>query len=269
LSADSTNRPAEAVPAPGANVLHDIALTFVDPTRVFFNLPRVNRSTTALVIMLAVQALLGWMLVATGVYAYEVKRAAARAAMAHIKAHEGDDDPNVAIEAADAIEKGSEFQVTVYRLTALAGRPLWTLCVVGLVGGFLFVAVALSGGKPKMPLLTGIVIFASLVQIPHAAVKLYLTGVTKHTRVETSAAAFPKELGPNGASLSEYIMLRRLNPFDVWFWALVWLGARKAARMTVRGSTITVGLMVLCDVVFQSGLDYAELANMPPPAQEG
>jgi len=174
------------------------------------------------------------------------------------------------VETADAIEKGSDFQIIVYRVAAVFGKPLWTLCVVGLVGGFLFVAVALSGGKPKMQLLTGIVVFASLVQIPHAVVKLYLTGATKHTRVETSAAAFPTTLGgEHGVSLGGYIGLRRLNPFDIWFWALVFVGARRAARMTFRGATITVGLMILCDLTFQSGLDYAELANMPPPAQEG
>jgi hypothetical protein len=151
----------------------------------------------------------------------------------------------------------------------IVGKPLWTLCAVGLVGGFLFVAVALSGGKPKMPLLTGVVVFASLVQIPHAAVRLYLTAATKHTRVETSAAAFPTALGgEHGVSLGEYIALRRLNPFDIWFWGLVFLGARRAARMTIRGASVTVGLMVLFDVIFQSGLDYAELANQPAPPPE-
>src|SRR5262245_25579443 len=105
------NRPAEAAPPPGANVFHDIFLTFVDPVRVFFNLPRVNRSTLALVILLVLQGCIGALIVKTGVYAYEVRRQAAKAAMAHLKSHEADDDPNIAIEAAEGIEKAAEFQV--------------------------------------------------------------------------------------------------------------------------------------------------------------
>jgi hypothetical protein len=260
-------RPApDAAPPPGRNVFHDVFLTFTDPARVFFNLPRVNRSTTALVLLLAVQALIGYGIVKTGVYTYEARRQAAKAAAAHVKAHEADDDPNIAVEVADGMEKAAEFQVILHQVVRVIGRPLLTLASVGLIAGFLFVAVALSGGKPKMALLTGIVAFASLVQIPQDAVKLYLTSATRHSRVEVSAAAFPGSLGgTNGASILKYILLRRLNPFDLWFWWLVHLGARRGARMTGRGATISVLLLMLVDMVAQSGLDYAELAIQPPP----
>ena len=71
-----------------------------------------------------------------------------------------------------------------------------------------------------------------------------------------------------GVSLGNYILLRRLNPFDLWFWWLVHLGARKAARMTVRGATISVLVLFLFDMLLQSGADYAELAIQPPPEQQ-
>lgn len=242
---------------------------FVDPVRVFFNLPRVNRSTLALVILVVLQGFIGAMLVKTGVYAYEVRRQAAKAAMAHLKSHEADDDPNIAIDAADGIEKAAEFQVILYQIVKVIGRPFGTLASVGLIAGFLFVAVALSGGKPKMALLTGIVAFASVVVVMQDAVKLYLTAQTQHSRVEVSAAAFPGSLGgADGVSLAKYILLRRLNPFDLWFWWLVHLGARKAARMSARGATISVLVMFAFDMLLQSGLDYAELAIQPPPEQQ-
>jgi hypothetical protein len=270
LSVDPTFRPAfDAAPPPGRNVVHDVILTYVDPVRVFFNLPRVNRSTTALVILLVLQGLVGWAIVKTGVYEYEVRRQAERMAFAHIKAHEADDDPNIARDAADGMIKASQFQVILYQAIKTIGRPLGTLAGVGLIAGFLFVAVALSGGKPKMALLTGIVAFASFVQLPQDAVTLYLTGKTKHSRVETSAAAFPSSLGgEHGVSIYQYIALRRLNPFDLWFWWLVHLGARRGARMTGRGATISVLAMMLVAMLAQSGMDYAELANQPPPMQQ-
>ena len=270
MSVDPTNRPApDAAPPPGRNVFHDVFLTFTDPVRVFFNLPRVNRSTSALVLLLATQVLLGWMMVKTGVYAYEVRRQAAKAAAAHVKAHEADDDPNIALDAADQIEKTAEFQVIFNQAMRMIGRPLLTLMTVGLFAGILFVAVALAGGKPKMAIATGIVAFASLVQIPHDAIKLYLTGRTYHSRVEVSAAAFPEKLGgADGVSLWKYLALRRLNPFDLWYWWLVHLGARRGARMSTRGATITVLLMMMLDLLAQSGLDYAELAIQPPPQEK-
>jgi len=263
------NRPVETAPPPGANVFHDLFLMFVDPVRVFFNLPRVNRSTLALVILIVVQGCIGALVVKSGVYAYEVRRQAAKAAMAHLKSHEADDDPNIAIDAAEGIEKAAEFQVILHQIVKVIGRPLLTLASVGLIAGFLFVAVALSGGKPKMALLTGIVAFASVVVVLQDAVKLYLTVQTKHSRVEVSAAAFPVSLGgTDGASLGKYILLRRLNPFDLWFWWLVHLGARKGARMTARGATISVIVMFVFDMLLQSGADYAELAIQPPPEQQ-
>jgi hypothetical protein len=269
LSVDPTNRSAEAAPPPGANVFDDILLTFVDPVRVFFNLPRINRSTWAMVILMIALGVIGAMTVNMGVYSYEIRRQAAKAAMAHLKAHEADDDPNIAIEQADGIEKAAEFQVILYKVVRVFGRPLLTLAGIGLIAGFLFVAVALSGGKPKMSLLTGIVAFASLVQIPQDAVKLYVMSRTKHSRVEVSAAAFPASLGgAGGLSLGHYILLRRLNPFDLWFWWLVHLGARRGARMTARGATISVLILIVFDMLSQSGVDYAELAIQPPPEQQ-
>ena len=68
------NRPVEKTPPPGRTFFTIFCLMFVDPVRVFFNLPRVNRSTLALVILVVLQGFIGAMLVKTGVYAYEVRR---------------------------------------------------------------------------------------------------------------------------------------------------------------------------------------------------
>ena len=170
------NRPVEKTPPPGANVLHDLFLMFIDPVRVFFNLPRVNRSTLALVILVVLQGFIGWMVVKTGVYAYEVRHQAERSAFAYMKAHEADDDPTIAQEAADGLIKAAEFQVILHQIVKVIGRPLLTLASVGLIAGFLFVCVALSGGKPKMALLTGIVAFASVVVVVQDAVRLVTNG---------------------------------------------------------------------------------------------
>src|SRR5215203_196470 len=117
-------RQVETAPPPGANVFHDLLLTLIDPVRVFFNLPRVNRSTLAIVILVILQMVIGAIVVKTGVHAYEVRRQAERAAFAYMKAHEADDDPTIAQEAADGLIKAAEFQVILHQIVQVVGRPL-------------------------------------------------------------------------------------------------------------------------------------------------
>jgi hypothetical protein len=250
-------------PEPGANVLHDVFLVYYAPVRVFANLPRINRSAKAAVLLIALQALGGWLLWSTGVYAYESDVATEHAVVDFIKKHEGDDDVNAAADGADAIEKAGAFQKSVACLAVVAGGPIATLASIGLLGGVLFASVALGGGKPKYALLAGIPIFAFFVEVPRLALKLYLVAQTHASRVETSLAALASKLGgKGGVDLGTYLLLRRFDPFDLWFWLLFALGAHYAARMSVRKSVILTASLAFMGAIGAALADVGTYANI-------
>ena len=90
--------------------------------------------------------------------------------------------------------------------------------------------------------------------------RLFLISQLQVGRVETSAAAF---VSAPHVSLGLYLLLRRLDPFDVWYWALVGLGVWKTGQLSPRAALLTVVVLALLVAVLQAGLDIPELAILP------
>jgi hypothetical protein len=255
---------AAPAPPPGRDLLHDLWLVVWNPSRLFVNLPRVNRAAGALVLLLAAQAMLGWWLSGTGIHDYAIEVEAQKAVTAALRRHEGDEDPNLALTEAEMIEKTAAFTKLVGAIARTAGPPLHTLCGIGLLASFLFVRIALAGGKPKFGVLAAAMIFASYVELPRQALRLWLVCQVRMDRVETSAAAFPTRLGPpDGIGIGQYIALRRLDPFEIWFWILFFVAARVAAKLPTRKALTATILVALLSSLNSSSYDYLELGQMP------
>jgi hypothetical protein len=154
------------------------------------------------------------------------------------------------MEAAEMTEKSAEFTILMSRSAMIIGPPLRVLITVGFLAGVLFAVVALGGGKPKMALLAAIVTFASFPEIPRQLLRAYLISATQQTRVETSLAALPNQLADSGISLGQYLLMRRIDPFDLWFWMLFFMGIRRAARFSPRTAIwVTAFLFLICTSV--------------------
>ncbi|HVJ82633.1 MAG TPA: hypothetical protein VNC50_16310 [Planctomycetia bacterium] len=254
----------DAAPPPGRDLLHDLWLVVWNPYRVFINLPRVNRAASALVLLLAAQAFMGWWLSGTGVHDYAVDVEAQKAVTAALRKHEGDEDPNLALTEAEMIEKTATFTKLVGAIGRTAGPPFNTLMVIGLLSSFLFVRMALAGGKPKFGVLAAAMVFASYVELPRQALRLWLVCNVKMARVETSAAAFPTRLGPpEGIGIGQYVALRRFDPFDLWFWILFFIAARTAAQLPTRKALVATLVVALIASLNAAGADYLELGVTP------
>ena len=248
---------------PGGDVLHDILLVFVSPSRVFTNLPRVNRMAAATVLLLILQGLAGWILSLQGVHDAKIDAATAHMVAHHLQAHAADEDPNQAIEMAETMEKAAVFSKLSGQLAMIIGGPLSTLVTIGCVGSLLFIVVALSGGKPKFAVLGGIPAFACFVELPRTALRIYLTIATGSTRVETSLAALFTKFDPNNlGGLFEYLLLRRLDPFEAWFWLLVAAGMRTACRFTFRRTILLTILFALLHAMMRMPVDLLDLADI-------
>lgn len=245
LAANPTRVVDEAAAAPAhGNVVRDLVAVFVAPSRLFEELPRQNRFAAALTLLLLVHGLYGWAVVSTGVGDYEIDLQTQRAVAQFLIEHEGEEETQQMVSALDAIEKAGTFNKQFSHVVEIVGRPLRLLMGTALLTGVFFVIVALTAGKPSNPTLAGILSFASWVAVPEFALRLLLLSQLQVTRVETSAAAFAT--GPE-IGIAGYILLRRLNPFEIWFWGLVGLGLWRSGQLGGRSAlfwTFVVALFV-------------------------
>lgn len=245
--------------AVSSGLIADIAHLYFSPRTLFDYLPRCNRLTGAMVVLLVVESLCGWAAFTTRVMQFEIDGKTYHDVAVFQKQHEGDEEFEIVTAGTDSLFKGGEFSKQLLRVWLVLGRPALNIALIGMLAGTWFVIVALTVGKPNYQLLAGVVAFAWLVEIPELMLRVYLLRATEASRVETSLAAFAT--GPE-IGLAGYILLRRLNPFVLWFWSLIGLGIWRSGQMGGRKVILwTLFLALLCGVL-AAGFDVAELADL-------
>jgi hypothetical protein len=157
------------------------------------------------------------------------------------------------------VEKGAIFQKQLTRVLLLAGGPLSLCLSVCVLSGSLFLVVALRGGKPNYQVLLGVTTFAAYVEVPRLLMRLLLIGQLHVSRVETSAAAFVSrpEVG-----LFPYLVLRRVDPFEVWYYLLIGLGVYHAGQLRARSAAVVVGVLAFLAAILHMIGDLQNLAEM-------
>jgi hypothetical protein len=263
---------ASAPPAPGprpterpGGLFRDLANLYLHPAALFDDLPRWNRSAAALLLLMALQALYALGVVSTGVLDYEIDADTQKAVSRYADQPHSDESADQVNATLDGLIKGGTFNKLLKRVGLVAGGPVRVATEAGLLAGVLFIVVALRGtAKPDFHLLAAVVIFAAYALVPRLLVRLFLISQLQVSRVETSAAAFAPV--PH-VSLWVYLLLRRLDPFDAWYWALVGLGTWRTGQLSARAALVTVLVLALLVALLQAALDVPELAIFPayPP----
>lgn len=255
LSANDTPRATAR-----GGLLGDLFRLYFRPTALFAELPVVNRAASALWLLLAFVTLQAALVLSTGVHAYEIERQTQRAMAREAERLPGDENADELIRNLEAMEKKAVFDRLLNRLVLLVGGPLNVLVGVAVVAGLLYAAVALRGtAKADFGLLAGVAVFAAFTQVPRLLLQLYLTAELHASRIETSAAAF---VTAPQTPLATYLVLRRLDPFDAWYWLLIGLGVWKTGQLSFgRAVVVTVALASLSVLVLLA-LDFLTLADL-------
>ncbi len=253
--------PAGVPPGPGSeragSLVRDLVRVYLSPGALFTDLPRWNRSASALVLLMALYAVYGLAVLSTGVSDYENDLAAQEEIGRLPDQPRNDENADELDRKRDALEKGAVFGKMLARVEWVVGNPVLLAGVVALLAGVLFIVVALWGtAKPDYHVLAGVVTFAAYVAVPCWLVRLLLISQLHVSRVETSAAVF----APAHAPLALYLLLRRLDPFEVWFWALVGLGLYRSGQLSRRGAVVAVVVLALLGALCLCALNLPELA---------
>jgi hypothetical protein len=242
-------------------VFRDIACVYLAPAALFADLPRRNRSAAALLLLMAVYLGYGVALVSTGVPDYETDLATQKEIGRTEAQLRGDENSEERTRTLDALDKGVVFTKLLTRVLLIVGGPAQVLIGVGALAAILFVGGALwGGGKPDFQLLSAVAVFAAYAEVPKLALRLLLISQMQVARVETSAAAF---VAAPQVSLGLYLLLRRLNPFDLWYWVLVALGMWKTGQFRCRLAVTVVVVLALLAGLVQSAREVGELATLP------
>jgi hypothetical protein len=243
----------------------DVVRLFVSPGALFADLPHTNRYGGALLVLVLAHLVYAGLVLATRVPDYEIGVRAEKEISRTDEQLKGDDNSEERARAIEVLEKTAVFNKLFARVLLVAA-PLGLLLSLAVVASLLFLAVALWGtAKADYRLLGGVAIFASLVDLPRLLVRLALVAGVHATRVETSLAAF---LPGRRAGLGAFLLLRRLDPFEVWYWALVGLGLWKTGQMSGRRALAVTVALALLAVLARMCLDLGALGEYRPMPEE-
>jgi hypothetical protein len=241
-------------------LLGDLFRVYLRPEALFAELPAVNRAGPALWLLLALYVVQAALLLSTGVHAYEIERLTQRAMAREAERLPGDENADELTRKLEEMEKKAVFERLLNRLVLLVGGPLNVLLGVVTIAGLLYAVVALRGtAKADFGLLAGVAVFAAYTQVPRLLLQLYLVGELHASRVETSAAAF---VSAPQTSLGVYLLLRRLDPFDTWYWLLIGLGVWKSGQLSAGRAVFATVVLALLSTLVLVSLDFQTVADM-------
>ncbi len=247
------------VASPAGGPLADLVRLFTSPGALFANLPLVNRAGGALLVLLAAQLAAAAVIVATRVHDYEVSARAEQDSNRIAEQLKGDENSEELTKALEAREKQAVFDKMFGRVRLFVGDPLRLLLGIAVVASLCFLAVSLGGAaKADFRVLWGVVVFASCVELPRLLVRVVLVAGVHASRVETSLAAF---LPGQRAGLAAFLLLRRLDPFELWYWALVGLGLWKTGQMSGRRALAVALTLAVLAALVQGCFDVGNLAD--------
>ena len=244
--AEPTARPA------GGGLLADVARLYISPGPLFAGLYQGRRSAPALLLLVLLHGLYAGLLLSTGVPDYEIEAQAQRDINRRAEKLKGDEDSDELTRQVEALEKMAAFNKVFSRVLLLIGGPARLLVSVALVASVLFLAVSLGGSaKANFAQLAAVVTFASFTELPRMALRLFLVSRLEVLRVETSAAAL---LADPRSAPAAFLLLRLLDPFEIWYWALIGLGLWKTGQLSGRRALAVTSALVLAVGLLQGCL---------------
>lgn len=214
----------------------DIPLALLAPRRLFRRVEDVTAYKWPLVMLLTAVTLIGYATVQTGLISREVDREV-RERIAVIESQQRDVVERSALrETYEREYKKGAFEKLVRRIQVVAAEPVRTLASVLVVAAVLYGAVALTGRKPEWHTLLTICVFASFIDVVRLLVKLAMMLEFRTLEVDTSLARLTPLLVPleqTDPKLAAAIWggLTALDPFRIWFWAVVIIGLYATAQL--------------------------------------
>lgn len=216
--------------------LGDIPRVLIAPRRVFARVEDVAAYGWSLLILLALVTLIGYAKVETGLIDREVDRAVNERIAAIERMQHNVVERSARAELYKQHREMGEFMKLLTRMRVIVLEPATALATALLVSAVLYGVVALSGRKPEWHTLMTVCVLAGFVDAFRLLIGLVLMLLHGSLAVDTSlspvAGFFAVEGGPSPTALAAMSgALTGLDPFRIWYWALIIIGVWTTAQL--------------------------------------
>jgi hypothetical protein len=222
--------------------LGHVPMMFVAPGKVFHHVAETGRYGWALGALILLTTLIGWATVQTGLIDRQVDRQTLRA-LADLEREQIDLISRTELsEQLEKIRKSAEFTKLLARGGAMVAAPVMLAASLMLIAALLFAVVALAGNKPEYPTLMAVCVYSAAVTVLAAALRLVMMLCYRTLEVDTSLGLLVSA-GEQAGALKT--ILSAIDPFRIWFWALVALGLVVTGQLSRRAAVLTTALFWL------------------------
>lgn len=212
-------------------------LVYTSPVYVFSRVEDTGAYGWALVTLIVLMVLLGYIQVQSGLIDRLVDEQTQKQ-LAQIEGNQANlVDRTQLRDSLEEARQGGEFMKTLSRLQVIVLTPAFMLCSFLLIASILYACVALSGRKPEYHTLMSICVYAGFVELVAYALRVLMMLYYRRIDVDTTLAV----LGPPG----EPTWLAAIDPFRIWFWTLVAIGLIVTRQLGRRSAIAICSLMCL------------------------
>jgi len=208
------------------------------PRRVFSLVEDTGAYGWALVTLIVLTTLIGYVQVQTGLIDSVVDRQTEAALAKLEKSQVGPVDRVKLHDEMEATRKAGAFNKTMARLSAMVAAPVSLLASFLLIASVLYAVVAMTGRKPEYHTLMGICVYAGFMTLLGYAVQLAMMMYNRRLDMDTTLASLMPGAHPN--------WLAAIDPFSIWFWALVATGlivTRQLGKRTAIALCVVLALI--------------------------
>lgn len=239
----------------------DLGRLFASPVALFEELPTRPRPAprSLMLVLVLAYAATGWAWTATGIPDYEIDAAIQREVARTSARHEGEESTSMLADELELVEKSAGFWKFLQRLRLWVARPLGVLAGILIIAGLMHGWVALVGGRPNYPLTLEVASLAAFVLVARAVFEVILSRALERSTIETSLAALLSD--PRAAGLADYLLLRRLDPFVIWFWSLIALGLVHSLKLDKRPAIAGVVVLAVVEAAGATLVDAVRLVD--------
>ncbi|HNQ23806.1 MAG TPA: YIP1 family protein [Phycisphaerae bacterium] len=243
--------------------VRDVPWVFLAPRRLFARVEDVAAYGWPLVLLLTAVTLVGQATVLTGLIDREVDRQVLDQ-IAQIDRQQRDVVERSELRRLYEHErKQGEFRKFLARLQVIVAEPVKALTAVLLVAAALYGVVALTGRKAEWHTLLTICVYAGFIDLARLLFELVLMLSFGTLEVYTSPAIGARWLLKGAGDLQPSVLaavsgaLSGLDPFRIWFWAVVAIGLLTTAQLSRRRAWIVCGLCWLAATGSRAALAVA------------
>jgi hypothetical protein len=243
----STNGSEISASLPPLRARHAL-LVFGSPRRLFRRIEDTPAYGGAMAILLVLVALIGYAEVQTGLIDRVVQREI-ETQKAQIEKAQRDTVDRVALrKQLEDIDKAGSFATLMARIKAVAFDPVYFLASILVISSCLYALVALTGQKPEYHSLVSICVYAEFVELAAHLLRFLMMLAYRTITLDTSLGLLTTSTG--------WAWLSAIDPFRVWFWVLVAMGAIVTRQLSRRMAIVACSVMGLLAMATRGVLAY-------------